>query len=362
MLTNDPIHGVAQGIICNLASRLDDPSGYASVATFAGDTIIKQLDDARREPWTLLGPDRPPPVLDRLATLLQQFATVLVERALGDTTPSQIVSVSRPMPRGKGLARAADLARARAQRRYEETLTALVAEAAARGLQLEAKSRPYPDPKVVTWPPMATAVLAHLDAQNLDAVIETLAELAGRFALPDSSLVVIPVQAGVPLQRYTFRLFASGGIYPLPQEARPWLDLIPPTKPMPCSDAVADAVEALGELSSLAWLDTQRNTGPDLQEKVDAAVSRIRDATARLDALPRDEIIAGLIDEIDGLIRQVQREIEEKATEGVFAEAIADGLTGHRNDAFLNISGLVYIAMQWDLDPASAEAFLAGLT
>ena len=141
MLASDPVHSVAQGIIRNLASRLDEPSGYASLAAFAGDTIVKQLDDARHEPWELLGLDSPPPVLDRLAILLNQFATVLIERALGDTTSSQIALVSRSMPRGKALARAAELARARARRRYEETLTALVADAAARGLQLEAKSR-----------------------------------------------------------------------------------------------------------------------------------------------------------------------------------------------------------------------------
>jgi hypothetical protein len=106
---------------------------------------------------------------------------------------------------------------------------------------------------------MATAVLAHLDALNLGAVSETLAELLSRFNLPDSSVVVIPVQDGVPVLRYTFRLYASGGVYSLPDEAQPWLELIPPTRPMPCSDAVADAVEALRELSSLAWLNTQRS-------------------------------------------------------------------------------------------------------
>lgn len=95
---------------------------------------------------------------------------------------------------------------------------------------------------------------------------------------------------------------------------------------------------------------------------MDAAGSRFRDATARLDALPRDETIAGLIDEIDGLADQVQRVIDDQATEGVFAEAMARGLTGDRNDAFLNVSGLVYIATQWDLGPAGAEALLAGLT
>ena len=60
MLINDPFHGVAQGIVRNLASRLDDTAGYASLAAFCGDTISKQLDDARDEEWTLLGLGGPP--------------------------------------------------------------------------------------------------------------------------------------------------------------------------------------------------------------------------------------------------------------------------------------------------------------
>jgi hypothetical protein len=164
-----------------------------------------------------------------------------------------------------------------------------------------------------------------------------------------------------PLLRYTFRLFASGSVYPLPEEAQPWLDLIPPTRPMPCSDAIADAVEALRELSSLAWLDTQRSVGTVVQEAVDAAVSRFRDASVRLEALPRDEITAGLINEIDALADRVQHEVDDHTTESVFADAMAGGLTGDHNDAFLNVSGIVYIATQWDLDPAGAEALLACL-
>jgi hypothetical protein len=208
---------------------------------------------------------------------------------------------------------------------------------------------------------MATAVLAHLDTPNFDEVVGTLSELLSQFTLPDSSLVVIPVQDGVPLLRYTFRLFVSGGVDALPEEARLWLDLIPSTRPMPCSDAVADAVEALRELSSLAWLATQRGAGMALQEAVDAAVSRFRDASVRLEALPRDEITAGLINEIDALADRVQHEVDDHTTESVFADAMAGGLTGDHNDAFLNVSGIVYIATQWDLDPAGAEALLACL-
>jgi hypothetical protein len=181
----------------------------------------------------------------------------------------------------------------------------------------------------------------------------------GRFALPDSSLVVIPVQAGVPLLRYTLRLFASGEVYPSPQEAQPWLGLIPPTEPMPCSDAVADAVDALRELSSHAWLGMQRSTGPALQEAIDAASGRFRDATARLDRMPRDGTIARLTDQIEQLADRVQRETDDHAAEGVFAEAMACALTSNPNDTLLNVSGLVHSATQWDIDPTTAGALLA---
>ncbi|WIX92577.1 hypothetical protein [Amycolatopsis sp. DG1A-15b] len=361
MLTSDPLHGAANGIVGNLASRLDAPSGYASAAAFAGDTIARQLDDARREPWALLGLDRPPPVLDQLAILLHQFATVLIERAVGDTRPGQIASVARSAPRGKALVRASELVSARARRRYEETLAAFTAEAAAKRLHVEVISRPNPDLGTVTWPPVATAVLAHLRGPHLDAVIATLTELLARFTLPDSSLVIIPLQNGVPLLRYTCLLFASGSVYPSPGEAERWLDLIPPTRPMPCSSAVADAVEALRELSSLGWLQTQRRMGPAAQDAVNAAVSRFRHTAANLEALHRDQITAGLIEEIEGFANRVQHEIDEHTTEGVFAEAMASAFTGDPNETFVNVSGLIYIATQWDLDPASAEAAIARL-
>jgi len=358
MLNNDPVHGVVQGVVQNLPPRLEDSSGYASLAAFAGDTITSQLNDARGEPWALLGLDGPPPVLDRLAALLYDLATVLIEQALGDTSGSQIAAITRSLPRGKALTRAAEQARARAQRRYEETLGALVSAAAAKGLQIEARSRPHPDPKVVTWPPMATALLAHMSDSPLDEIIATVAVLLTRFNLPDSSVVLIPMQRGVPLLRYTVRLFAGGNAYPLPDEADAWSDMIPPAPMMPCSDAVADAVEALRELSSLAWLDMQRATGPVVEEAVDSAITRYRDAAARLDALPRDEVTTLLVDSLEELAGRVQGEADENATDGVLAADMAAVLVGENNDTFVNVTAMIYLATQWDLDPASAQALL----
>jgi RecA/RadA recombinase len=357
MLRNDPIHGVAQGIVRNLPPRLEQSSGYAALAAFAGDTIAGLVDDARHEPWGLLGLDGPPPVLDRLVTLLDQLATVLVEQALGDTTGAQVAAVTRALPRGRGLARAADLAKTRARRRYELTLGALVSAAAAEGVQLEAKSMPHPNPQVVTWPSLATALLAQVDGSQLDQVIGTVAELLTRFALPGDSVIVIPVQDGVPLLRYTVRLFASGTVYPLPDEAEAWLELIPPVKPMPCSAAVVDAVEALHERSALAWLSTQRDVGVAVQQAVDETARRFDDAQDRLEALPSDDVTAGLIEQVDLLADRVRREVDEQTTEGVFAQALASGLTANPDDSFFTVAGLQYVATQWDLDPARALDF-----
>jgi hypothetical protein len=362
MLSNDPIHGVAQGIVQNLPPRLEDPSGYASLAAFAGDTIAGQLDDARREPWTLLGLDGPPSVLDRLAILLDQLAVVLVEQALGDTTGNQIATITRALPRGKALVRAADQSRARAQRRYEQTLSAIVAAAATQGLQLEARSRPHPDPKVVTWPPMATALLVHMHGPQLDQIIAAATELLTRFSLPDSSVVLIPVQQGVPLPRYTVRLFVGGNVYPLPDEADNWVDMIPPLRPMPCSNAFADAIEALRELSSLAWLDTQRTCGPVVQEAIDSTITRYGDAAARLEALAGDEITALLVNSLDELATRVQGEADNSATDGVFAADMVAVLIGDNNETFLNVNGLIYVATLWDLDPVAAGELLDAQT
>jgi hypothetical protein len=40
---------------------------------------------------------------------------------------------------------------------------------------------------------------------------------------------------------------------------------------------------------------------------------------------------------------------------------MAGGLAGDQNDTLVNVSVLVYVATQWDLDPAGAEAILTRL-
>jgi hypothetical protein len=358
VLDHDPVHGLAQAIVRDLPARIGDPQQARSLAAFIGSTIPKQLREAEHEAWALIGLESPPPVLARLAALAEQLAAVLAERAFGDTPMAQIVKVTRAMPRGRGLQRAADIAVARAQRRYEEVSAALRAQAAAHGLRVEVVSRAHPDPQGVIWPPRRTAVVVEVDIAELDRVNTTLVALLPQLGLPDSSLLVIPVRTGVSLPRYAVRLFASGSVYPASDELGDWLDVVPPTQPMPCSDAAADAVEALRELSSLAWLDSQRAQDATVQQAADDAMARFHDANAQLQDLPEDDLTVALLEELTLLAQRVQDEVDNSATDATFAEAFARGIGGDGNDAFVRAALLLYLATEWDVDPAGAVQLL----
>jgi len=361
-LGHDPIHGAAQGIVRDLPARIADANQYRSLAAFVGDTIPRQLRSAEREAWALLGLAGPPPVLGALTTLTEQLAFVLAERAFGDTPPAQIAKATRAMPRGKALARAAAMASARAQRRHAEALAALRAGAIALGFNVEVASRPHPNPQGVIWPPARTAVVAHVGIAEGDPLSKALTETLPQLNLPDSSLLLIPVRQGIPVIRYAVRMFASGSTYPAVDEVTEWLDAVPPTEPMPASDAVVDAVEALRELSSIAWLDTQRHTDAAAQEAADDAMRRFNDAFARLEDLPVDAITVALLDEVALLATRVQSEVDDSATAKTFAETFARGIRGDQADDFGAVALLMYLATEWDVDPAGAAALLEQLS
>jgi hypothetical protein len=355
---HDPVHGAAQAIVRDLPARIADPRQRRSLAAFTGDTIPRQLSAAQNEPWQLLGLERPPEALDALAALAADLAAVLSEIAFGDTPPARIAKASRAVPRGKGLARAAAIARDRASSRHAETLARLRDHALAAGFAVDAVSQPHPDPRGAVWPPVRTAVVAHAAVPDLDRLVAALTEALPGLDLPDGSLLVLPVRHGVPLHRYTLRLFASGNAYPAPDEPGQWADSFPPAQPAPAADATADAVEALREISSLAWLDTQRTTGPAAQQAADDALARFKGAVEDLTRLREDAATRALTEELALLADRVQSEVDECATTGTLAGEFARGLNGETPDGFARVTLLIYLATEWDLDPAAATALL----
>lgn len=356
-LDNDPLHGVAQAIAQNLASRLSDPSQYASLAAFTRDTIRKQLQDAEREPWSLLGHDTPPPALARLKALIEQLAAVVAELAFGDTTSRQIAKAARAVPRGKTLGHVAAFCTTRALSRYETTIGDLVREASHKGLTIEVLSKDDSDAKAVTWPARATALIAHVDGHTFADVLSVIVDLLGRFPLPDSSATVIPMRDGVPLPRFTARVFGSGNIYPLSDEALPWLELLPDPRPTPCLDATTDGLEALRELSSIAYLASHRSCDQAAQQAADHSVARFRGAREALASLADDDVTVALADALDELADRVQDEFDTPATTDYLASRFALGLEDQSQDIG-SIQAMIDVAVEWDHDPAEAVALM----
>ena len=287
ILDNDAIHGIAQGIVHNLAGRLHDSTRYAALAAFAGDTVRKQVTDAAEEPWGLLGLDGPPAVLARLDTMLRQLSAVLAELSLGSTTGRQFSAVARVGPRGGRLARAAKLARSRADAQYQKKIAKLERDAAARGLRIKVRSREDPAASAIEWPPVETAIVVSLDSlAGLDEANSVIAELIADAALPDGAAVTIPERDGAPLPRYAARIFDSGKIFPYAEAATVWLDLLPPSPPLLLTEALVEALGALQELSALAYLDQQRGADQLPQAAAEHAVDRFRRCLAAIEGLP----------------------------------------------------------------------------
>lgn len=356
---SDAIHGVVQGIAHNLAGRLDDASGYASLAAFTGDTIRRQLAKLPDEPWGLLGMDRPPAVIGRLDTLLGDLTAVLAELALGDTTPRQIAGVTSGAPRGAALARAAKLARTRANRRYNARTTALTHAASDRGLRIEIKTREDPTANAVEWPPRQTAIVVNLASlADCDQAFLTIAELLDEAGLPDKAATVIPAREGTPLPKYAARVFANGKVFPTPDVATEWLDVLPGLRQLPLTDAALDAHAALQEVSALAYLDQHRGAGTRGQAAADEAVARFRTAIARIEALPEDEVTTTIRDLLIALGERVQGELDGTATMMPLTEAVTRGVAGNLNSDFTTMTGMALIATEWDIDPATAAALL----
>jgi hypothetical protein len=201
-------------------------------------------------------------------------------------------------------------------------------------------------------------LVADAAVPDLDRLVAALAEALPELDLPDGSVLVLPVRQGVPIPRYALRVFASGNVYPVPDEPGQWAGALPPARPAPAADAAADAVEALREISSLAWLDAQRTTGLAAQQAVDDALRRFKAADEDLTRLPEDDVTRALAEELALLANRVQAQVDEGATTSTLAEELARGLNGETSDAFTRVALLVYLATEWDLDPATAAALL----
>ncbi|MFJ4591369.1 MULTISPECIES: hypothetical protein [unclassified Kitasatospora] len=365
----DHLQMLVNGIAENLTRRIVDPQQYAALAGYVGENLKGLALRVREEErWHLIG-QAPPDVLDQLATTLTDLHAVLAELAWGALGPKPLTAEARSGPSAQALARAANLARRVANARADAAPLKLQADAVAAGLCIDVYTRPVSEPGPTEWP--ATELAVGVELSELTEWQTALEQLSALLKHDPGSqgtrraVLLVPQIAGRPVrvmaQQLQTTLWPGIGLF------ETWKTALPEAHPTPLTDACVDAHQALQCLSGLAYLASLREIDSRHQEVAEQAVARFRQACRAIAELrlgePVTETVVGFL---DGLALRVEGEVTEAEAlrnSGVptLAAAIAHGATGHPNDDYRHLDGLITIALQWDLDPERAERLLAGV-
>ena len=353
----DVLHTLAQGTVENIPGRLADASGYGSLAAFAKDTLRDKIGNAAVLPWPLLGLDEAPAYLAELDRLLVSIAAICAEIAWGDTAVEDIVASTRASRHRQAVHDAADFVTRRAYERLARHLDELELAAAAGGYRVTTHTLAASDEKATLWPPVEIAVTFEVSEADVEQLLQALPALLEQHLAHTASAVVIPTVTGQPLVRATHRVFATGAAYPLPDAADVWLDQLGQPLPMPLTDSVSTAMQALLEVSALIELRHIREShaGQDeIQAAVEKAVREYNRAREQINDLGSDTVTAALLVELDAVAVRVEAERDGSGAAESSWAALQFDAEGNET-----ARGLVILAAEWDAEPMVAERMLA---
>lgn len=362
----DHLQHLVDGIANNLTGRLPDPQNYRALAGHVRDHLrdlpLRVRDEER---WHLIGQE-PPGVLDELAVILTDLYAVLAELAWGTLGPKPLTAEARSGPSAQALARTADLARRSANARTDTIPSRIQTDAKAMGLRVHLYTRPVVDADAAEWPAIELAVGAELsDLAQWPAVAEQLITLLRHDSGSQGyrrAVLLVPLIGGKPVRLLAHQLQST--LWPGTGLFDTWDTTLPKAHPTPLADAVIDAHQSLQCLSGLAHLAALRDTDPGHLHVADQAMGQFQQAHHAIMALrPGDPVIGEVVDFLAALARRVGSERAEGAgcrDTGApnLAASIAEGGTSRPTDDFLQLNGLITIALQWDLDPGRAAQLL----
>ncbi|MGW4806900.1 hypothetical protein [Kitasatospora sp. NPDC004272] len=300
--------------------------------------------------------------------ILTDLSAVLAELAWGTLGPKPLMTEARSGPSAQALVRTADLARRTANARASAVPAKIQTEAKDLGLVVHLYTRPAFDADTAEWPAVELAVGAELsDLTQWLAVAEQLSTLlhddpgSEGYRRP---VLLVPLIDGKPVRLLARQLQST--LWPGTGLFDTWETTLPEAHPTPLTDALIEGHQALQCLSGLAYLATLRDADPRHQDVADHARGQFQQAHRAIMALrPGDLVVGEIADFLAALARRVGSENAEGANcreTGApnLAASIAQGGTRQPTDDFLQLDGLITLALQWDLDPGHAAQRLAG--
>jgi hypothetical protein len=153
--------------------------------------------------------------------------------------------------------------------------------------------------------------------------------------------------------------------YPSPGSV--WDDGLPAVHPTPLTDTVIEAHQALQGLSGLAVLALHRELDERHAALVHREVDRYQQAMRSARAIrPADSVTEEVISFLASTGLRVQDEVNDGlqngAEEDALAVGVARGVAGTPTEDLNAMVTMVFICLQWDLNPEAAARMLESLS
>lgn len=327
---------------------------------------INRLDEALTSSyWELIGLSEPPPAVGALRETLDDLQAIAFGLANSDVRPGDIRKAGLAGSAQAALSRAATLARARSQRRFERELRAFVELLRNRDVHVDVVEGSG-DPAAPWWPITEVGLLVRV--QHLLEWFSALAAITS--VIPEElntrGVSITPLRDDRLVAGLAGRLI-NGKWFEAPDSLERLRDAdLPPRANTPAADAFSRATSSLITISALVAWDTPSHTHPAEEAALADAQQAYREAVAYLQGLDQENPV---IQEVMGALAQISERVQNEIDNSVdldqtlaaeLSRAIR-GSSAEESESVNAIRGAYVFLLEWDIDRANALALLERL-
>ena len=351
-LIADHLYSLIIDLTGNVFLRLGNPDQHRLLAPYISNTVLRHLDGALNEPWSLVGIDGHPQSLDQLRDTLNDLYAVVNQLADENSNSGEILNSARSGKPQEALRRAAGTSR-RQQRQHIHKRHRKIQELCdATGLTTKVLHRQQDRPVLQEF-----AITVQLDSLLgwLDAVT-TLHEVLSSQQPVGETYVLVPLRKSRPVPKLAMKLYTS--LWPSP-ELGDWAAMLHQPWPSRLADRFAKAEAALEVLSGISHLAEDRLDHDSVQTAAKEAVEQLHAAHQNLFELPSDPLVATLVEFVEDIATRVQEELDGTHAEQSYIEQLAVAIYQNSpTDELRLILFYTYLALEWEIERETAIALL----
>ena len=354
---SDPLSSVITHVCGNALPRFTKPEEYVALVAFVNETVLgKDIAAAKAQPWKLIGYEDAPLALEELTDGLSDIVAVLTELRADPSSLRKIVNAARSGNARGALARAAKLSRQSTTRRVEKRRSALRRELESTGWAVEVF---WSDEEPTKGQYSNFAVTVALDSlaqwqAATDELVPRLRELRD----PTECPLLVPLLERKSIPALAVRLISS--VFPT-SDLGEFEELLPEKLEQRLTTSVSSAYSALQICSGLSVL----NRGGILHEQLcqvrERTLSDYNDAIGAIRGFGEDAVLNTIIDWFGEMRERVENEWQDETEAGAFAVDVVTGALEGGSLEIIRFVAVLLLSLQWDSEPAAANAVVASL-